>query len=119
MADEDRVSYGSTTLVVAKPYRLGRLYEAGQRFRPDREALSKRRVRQLVDQGVLVTEDEYIRRHLRKTPQEPQAPQEPSGDWIDELSREQLFAELRELGDQPGGATRTAKLRERLREALQ
>lgn len=105
--------FDASRLVVAKPGWLGRSFAAGDRFRPEHHAISERRVRQLFDMRALMTDDEYQR--LSATPvREP----EPEGDWIDALDRDNLFEHLRELGHDPGPASKDQTLRRKLREAL-
>lgn len=103
--------YDPSRLVVARPGWLGRGYAEGQRFRPEREAISDRRARQLFDARVLLTDEEYHRLS-------GEAP-EPEGDWISGLTREQLFEQLREVGESAGPNSRDETLRRKLREALQ
>ena len=107
-------------LVVAKPGRLGSGYAAGQRYRPEREAINPRRVRQLWDQRVLVTDDEW-RRTSKVEPAEPveSEPVEQSTDWIADLDRSDIQSNLRELGQTSGMNAQTETLRQRLRDALE
>jgi len=102
----DRQPIDTTRLVVAKPSRVGRGYAAGERFRGDREAISERRIRQFVNQGTLVTDEQWRRRTGRR-----------ASDWIESLTRDELFDRLREAGHTPGPNTGNSTLRQRLREA--
>jgi len=117
--------FDASRLVVAKPGRLGgRRYSAGQRFRPEREAISERRVRQLWDQRVLVTDDEWRRASdaepvEAETPSSTEESSADDGDWIANLERGDLQEQLRELGYTTGMNAQTETLRQRLRDALE
>lgn len=108
--------FDAARLVVAKPRWLGPSFTAGERFRPDRHAISDRRVRQLFDMRALMTDEEYARLSGGSIV-EPE-PEQSGNDWIDDLDREGLFENLRELGQNPGPASRDDTLRRKLREAL-
>ena len=115
--------FDAARLVVAKPNQLGSGYSAGQRYRPDREAINPRRVRQLWDQRVLVTDDEW-RRSSDIVPMVPEDIEEPAKDdepedWTATLDRGDVQEQLRDLGHTTGMNAQTETLRQRLRDALE
>lgn len=110
-------TYDPARLVVAKADKLGgRPYAPGQRFRPDRETITSRRCRQLFDMRVLVTDDEW-----QRMSGQPVADPQPSqdGDWISEMSRDDIAAQLRELGVRFGPNSKRETLETKLRDALE
>ena len=121
-------TYDPTQLVVAKPGLLGGGYVAGQRFRPDRSAINKRRVRQFFDQRILVTDEEW-QRFSGQPVGEPAASLEPVQDApategedthdLSEMTRQELMSELRKFGVTFGPNSKRETLEDKLREALE
>lgn len=120
--------YDASRLVVAKPGRLdgGRRYNAGDRFRPDRSVMNMRRVRQLWDQRVLLTDEEW-RRLSGQEPNDPAAEQEavaessndeskkPQKTPVEDMTRHDLLRELRRRGASPGPNSKRETLIQQLR----